>query len=207
MLRLRDIMTTGALTVTPETTVREAMELLARHHVSGAPVVSGGTLVGVVSGNDLMSFAAALSGVPTEYDAHDEWGEWAEPSIGDDVEQGNEPASAFFADLWDDAGAEVTGRIANPSTPEWNVLEEHEVSELMTRGPLSTLGPDASAESAAELMRRKGIHRVLVTDGENLLGIVSALDIATAAADHRFTNRRYVFNRDDEFGERRDRDG
>ena len=41
ILRLRDIMTTDALTVTPETTVREAMELLARHHVSGAPVVSG----------------------------------------------------------------------------------------------------------------------------------------------------------------------
>jgi len=43
MLRLRDIMTTDALTVSPETTVREAMELLARHHVSDAPVVSGGT--------------------------------------------------------------------------------------------------------------------------------------------------------------------
>jgi len=41
MLRLRDIMTTDALTVTPETTVREAMELLARHHVSDAPVVGG----------------------------------------------------------------------------------------------------------------------------------------------------------------------
>jgi CBS domain-containing protein len=202
MLRLRDIMTSNALTVTPETTVREAMELLARHHVSGAPVVSGGDLVGVVSGTDLMSFAAALSGVPTENDANEEWGEWAEPSIADEVEQGNEPASAFFSDLWDDAGAEVTGRIASASNPEWNVLEEHDVSELMTRTPLATLGPDASAEAAAELMRTNGIHRVLVTEGEKLVGIVSALDIATAAADHRFTNRRYVFNRDENFDRR-----
>jgi CBS domain-containing protein len=202
MLRLRDIMTTNALTVTPETTVREAMELLARHHVSGAPVISGGDLVGVVSGTDLMSFAAALSGVPTENDTNEEWGEWAEPSMADDVEQGNEPASAFFSDMWDDAGAEVTGRIASASNPEWNVLEEHDVSELMTRTPLTTLGPDASAEAAAELMRTKGIHRVLVTEGEKLVGIVSALDIATAAADHRFTNRRYVFNRDENFDRR-----
>ena len=202
MLRLRDIMTTDALTVTPETTVREAMELLALHHVSGAPVISGGDLVGVVSATDLMSFAAALSGVPTEHDTHAEWEEWAHPSLDEEVEQGNEPASAFFSDLWDDAGAEVTGRIASPSSPEWNALEEHDVSELMTRTPLITLGPDASAESAAELMRTKGIHRVLVTEGEKLVGIVSALDIARAAADHRFTSRRYVFNRDEEFGQR-----
>jgi CBS domain-containing protein len=202
MLRLRDIMTTEAVTFTPETTVREAMELLARHHVSGAPVVSGGELVGVVSGTDLMSFAAALSGVPTENDTTQEWGEWSEASIGDDVEAGNEPASAFFSDLWDDAGAEVTGRISSTSTPEWNVLEEHDVSELMTRTPLATLGADATAEAAAELMRTKGIHRVLVTDGAKLVGIVSALDIATAAADGRFTSRKYVFNRTNEYDDR-----
>jgi CBS domain-containing protein len=201
MLRLRDIMTTDTLTVSPETTVREAMELMATHHVSGAPVVSGGNLVGVVSATDLMSFASALSGVPTEHDINDEWGEWAEPSTSEAVEQGNEPASAFFSELWDDAGAEVTGRIENPSHPEWNVLEEHDVSELMTRAPLTTLEPDASAESAADLMRKKGIHRVLVTEGEKLVGIVTALDIATAAANHRFTNRRYVFNRDEDFGQ------
>lgn len=202
MLRLRDIMTTETVTLTPETTVREAMELLARHHVSGAPVVSGGNLVGVVSGTDLMSFAAALSGVPTENDTNEEWGEWSEPSMSDDVEAGDEPASAFFSDMWDDAGAEVTGRIGNSSSPEWNVLEEHDVSELMTRTPLATLGPDATAESAAELMRTKGIHRVLVTDDGRLVGIVSALDIATAAADGRFTNRKYVFNHSPDYDDR-----
>jgi predicted transcriptional regulator len=175
---------------------------LARHHVSGAPVVSGDDLIGVVSGTDLMSFAAALSGVPTENDTTEEWGEWSEASIGDDVEAGNEPASAFFSDLWDDAGAEVTGRISSTSTPEWNVLEEHDVSELMTRTPLATLGADATAEAAAELMRTKGIHRVLVTDGAKLVGIVSALDIATAAADGRFTSRKYVFNRTNEYDDR-----
>jgi len=202
MLRLRDIMTTEAVTLIPETTVREAMELLARHHVSGAPVVSSGDLVGVVSGTDLMSFAAALSGVQTQNDTTEEWGEWSEPSMSDDVEAGNEPASAFFSELWDDAGSEVTGRISSSSGPEWNVLEEHDVSELMTRTPLATLGPDDSAESAAELMRTNGIHRVLVTDGDKLVGIVSALDIAAAAADGRFTSRKYVFNRSNEYDDR-----
>lgn len=202
MLPLRDIMTADVVTVSPQTTLREAMELLAQRHLSGAPVVSGGELVGVVSATDLMAFVAALSGVPTENDTNDEWGEWPEASIARDTEQGDEPTSAFFSELWDDAGAQVTERFANVASPEWNVLEEHDVSEVMTRAPLSTLPADASADAAADLMRRNGIHRVLVTDGQKLLGIVSALDIVKAAADHRFTSRTYAFNRDGEFDER-----
>jgi predicted transcriptional regulator len=91
----------------------------------------------------------------------------------------------------------VTQRLATPSTPEWNALEEHTVGEAMTRVPLVTLAPDASAETAADLMRTKGIHRILVTEDDVLVGIVSALDIVKAAADHRFTVRQFVFNRDD----------
>lgn len=202
MLQLRDIMTTELVTVSPEMTVREVMEILARHHVSGAPVVSGDALVGVVTGTDLMAFASALSGVPTERDMQDQWGEIGEPALEESIDDGDEAASAFFSEMWDDAGVEVTGRMGS-SSPEWNALEEHDVSEVMTRTPLSTLPLDASAEDAAELMRSQGIHRVLVTEGSKLVGIVSALDIASAAAEHRFTNRTYVFNRDEEFGGRR----
>jgi CBS domain-containing protein len=179
MLRLRDIMTTNVVTVTPETTVREAMELLSQQHVSGAPVVAGSKLAGVVTSNDLMAFAASLSGAPTERETAQEW---TDPSSDDDVEPELETASAAFDAMWDDAGVDTTARIESSATPEWSVLDEHDVSELMTRTPLFTLGPDASVESAAELMRRKGIHRVLVIEGEKMLGVVSALDVAGAVA-------------------------
>lgn len=194
MLRVRDIMSTDVLTVAPQTTVREAMELLSRRHVSGAPVVSGDVLVGVVSANDLMAFAAAIPGVPTEREVHDEWIEWGQPSIADEVEQETESAGAYFSELWDDAGADVSERFADVSTPEWNALEEHDVSEVMTRTPLAVLSPDARAEDAAELMRRNAIHRVLVTEGDRLVGVVSSLDIARAAAEHKFRARTYVFD-------------
>jgi CBS-domain-containing membrane protein len=144
-----------------------------------------------------MEFAAALPGVPTELDTREEWSESVDPSLDDQVDDENEPGCAFYADMWEDAGADVTQRLATPSTPEWNALEEHTVGEAMTCMPLVTLGPDASAEAAAELMRTKGIHRVLVTEAGELVGIVSALDIVKAAADHRFTVRQFVFNRDD----------
>ncbi len=197
MLRLRDIMATDVVTISSEATVRDAMELLSRHHVSGAPVVNGSKLVGVVSATDLMEFAAALPGVPTELDTREEWNESLDQSLDDQVDQENEPGCAFYADMWEDAGADVTQRLATPSTPEWNALEEHTVEEVMTRVPLVTLGPDDSAEMAADIMRTNTIHRVLVTEDEKLVGIVSALDIAKAAADHRFTVRQFVFNRDD----------
>jgi CBS domain-containing protein len=199
MLRVRDIMTTDLLTVAPETTVREAMELLGRRHVGGAPVVRGSALVGVVSASDLMTFAAALSGVPTERENDDQW---SGPSLADDAESEEEAASAFFTDMWDDAGADVEERFATTGTPEWNALEEHDVSEVMTRMPLTTIAPDALAETAAELMRRDGVHRVLVTDGNKLVGIVTTLDITRAAADHRFVRHTYVFNPDARFNQR-----
>jgi CBS domain-containing protein len=184
MLRLRDIMTTNVVTVTPETTVREAMELLSHRHVSGAPVVAGSKLAGVVTSTDLMAFAASLSGVPTEREAQQIWDD---PSVDDEVERAVETSSATFNAMWDDADAETTSRIETSATPEWSVLDEHDVSELMTRTPLCTLGPDASVESAAELMRLNGIHRVLVTNGDKILGIVSALDVASAVARHRIS--------------------
>ncbi len=201
MLRLREIMSTDVLTVSPETSVREAMELLGRNHVSGAPVVSGGRLIGVVTGNDLMTFASALSGVPTQRDPYrDDSDVWGDASVEEDVEDEREPASAYFSDMWDDVGADVAERMTSVDGPEWNALEEHDVSEVMTRAPLSTLSANADTAAAAELMNRKGIHRVLVTDGDSLVGLVSALDIARAAADHKLAVRTYVFNHDKDFG-------
>jgi predicted transcriptional regulator len=73
------------------------------------------------------------------------------------------------------------------------------VSEVMTRPPLATLPPDAGVEAAADLMKQRRIHRVLVTKDDALVGIVSALDVAEAVAEQLLTKRTYAFNRDDEF--------
>ena len=186
MLRLRDIMSTNVVTVSPETSIREAMELFGRNHVSGAPVVSGGKLAGVVTGGDLMTFASALPGVPTERELADASNAYDnEISVERDAEDETEPAAAYFAELWADAGLDASERASTVSTPEWNFLEEHDVSEVMTRAPLTTLPPDADVDTAASLMKKRKVHRVLVCEGEALVGIVTAMDITKAAADHR----------------------
>jgi CBS domain-containing protein len=51
---VREIMTTSLVTVTPETTVLEAMSLMSLHHIRHLPVLKEGKVDGVISMGDLM---------------------------------------------------------------------------------------------------------------------------------------------------------
>ena len=61
MLRLRDIMTTNVITVDPDVSIRQAMNLFTSRRISGAPVVAGNDVIGVISASDLVQFAATAS--------------------------------------------------------------------------------------------------------------------------------------------------
>jgi CBS domain-containing protein len=198
MLRLRDIMTTDLITLDPNATIREAMDVLVSKRISGAPVVAGDEVIGVISATDLLQFAAALPGVPTEHDLT--------PDLYDDVDTvdtaidaspDDEPAGVYFTELWDDVGGTVVERMSVPTTPEWNSLEEHTVSEAMTRAPVHALTPDTPVTAAADYLRRTNIHRVLVMTGRKLLGVVTTSDITDAVADGKLTTHTYVFERRD----------
>jgi CBS domain-containing protein len=132
-------MTTDVLAVPPELTIRDALVLLSMRHMSGAPVVSGRKVIGVVSLTDF----------------------------------------AEFVEL--------------PSS-DANLLEEHTVSEVMNRR-IYSLPPDTFVDKAADFMRMADVHRVLVMDGESLIGLVTTRDIANAVADHQLATRTYVFDR------------
>lgn len=197
MLRLRDIMTTDLVTLDPNLTIREAMDTFAARRISGAPVVEGGVVVGVISATDLLQFAASLPGVPTQRDLAPDL---LDGVRGDDIdvpdavlEHRDEPAAVFFTDLWDDAGATVVERMAVSTTAEWNSLEEHTVSEAMTRAPVHSLTPETFVTMAADYMRRAKIHRVLVMTGKKLVGLVTTSDITNAVADGKLTVHTYVF--------------
>src|SRR4051794_9858856 len=54
-MRAHQIMTRSVVTVTPETTIREAANIMLQRHVSALPVLdSGGKLVGIVSEGDFI---------------------------------------------------------------------------------------------------------------------------------------------------------
>ncbi|MND01628.1 CBS domain protein [compost metagenome] len=52
----------------------------------------------------------------------------------------------------------------------------------MTRKVL-TVSPGASARDAARLMDRARVHRLIVTEGAGVLGLLSALDLVHAVAE------------------------
>jgi CBS domain-containing protein len=54
-VRVREIMTTSLVTVTPEATVLDAMSLMNRHHFRHLPVLQRGKVEGIVTMSDLMS--------------------------------------------------------------------------------------------------------------------------------------------------------
>jgi CBS domain-containing protein len=61
-VKVRDLMTRDVLTLTPETPLKRAAELLARERISGAPVVDDdGRVVGVLSEADVLVKASAVA--------------------------------------------------------------------------------------------------------------------------------------------------
>jgi len=191
MLRIHEIMTRDVVALSADLSLRDAMDILTSRHITGAPVTRGGKVLGVISLTDLAEFAAQSPGVPTQRPPVDEPDDWENAG---DAANLDEPPSAYFAELWDDVGADAASRMDQTETPEWNSLEAHTVAEAMNRR-VSVLPPDAPVDHAAAVMRRAGIHRVLVMEGQELLGVVTTTDIANAVADHKFTPRVYVFGR------------
>jgi len=189
MLRLRDIMTRRVVTLEPQMTLREAMEILVARHLSGAPVVSGQKVVGVISAGDLLSIAAAPArdderqGEPTLAE------EWEKPEEWDTEDT---QSVSFFTDMFDEHTEDTNDVIDTQGEVSSDNLSNHLVEEVMTK-TIRWLSPDADVRSAADMMRHYNVHRVLVVNRGRLVGLVSAMDIAKAVADRKLTNQAVVF--------------
>lgn len=59
-MQIADIMTREVVSITPETSVREIIDLIHEHHVTTLPVLDQGKLVGVVAESDLLVRDAPL---------------------------------------------------------------------------------------------------------------------------------------------------
>lgn len=183
MLCVRDVMTPDPITIGPEASLRDAVDLLTRHGISGVPVMRGERVMGTLSARDIIAFEASTPAVPTERNEPDDVWEETPPLFADDTDT---PPSVFFADLWDDAGADVAERLRINDSPEWDLLAEHTVDEAMSRSVLA-VRPGSPLQTAAEFMKLTGAHRVLVLDQDRLVGIITPMDIARAVAEHRLS--------------------
>jgi CBS domain-containing protein len=181
VLKVRDVMTTDLVTVTPSDTIRDAAEAMSYDHVSGLPVVDGGRAVGVISATDVLGFAADAAGLELE----------REPVPGADEvlsgaqwdEGGPLPGGYFGEEEWDEGETYLEEYLPSSDRPEWNVLEDTTVAELMTRS-VHSIDADAGVEEAAREMLEAGVRRLLVLEDDHLAGVVSSTDVMEAVARH-----------------------
>ncbi|HSR43539.1 MAG TPA: CBS domain-containing protein [Longimicrobiales bacterium] len=169
-LAVSDLMATELVTVRPDMTVAELLELLDEKEITGVPVVaSDGTVEGVISLTDVARAAGmeATTGELPGRRTPDRSGRGKAP-------EGGEPARAPGL----------------PDVPTGSVLETiprtklggRAVRDIMNPATFS-VGSDTSIGDLARFLSGSGIHRALVIDDEELVGIVTAMDVVRALAE------------------------
>ena len=177
MLQVREIMTPHVVTLSADASLRDAIETLVTCRIGGAPVLERGTIVGVLSATDILEFESSLPPA-TGTDV-------AESEESEDAGEGDRATAAFFLDLWPSDEHSVAERFA-AIEPEWSLLEDHQVSEAMSRS-ICTVPQDLEVSAAAQQMLASGVLRALVTGSGDVVGILTATDILRAVAERRLS--------------------
>ena len=174
-LTVADIMSTELVTVDSSTSLLDVAAVLSERHLSGAPVLEGKRVAGVISAADVLRHAASI--VPATVAAGDEEGASVDELPA--WSEGDDPPAEFYTRLQLDEGEELE---LPPDHRE--LLAQATAGDVMTR-ELCSLPPDASVVEAANYMLWAEIHRVLVVERDQLVGIVTAMDVVRAVAQRK----------------------
>ena len=148
-LKAKDLMNTDVLSVRDDMTVQELAGFLTEREILGAPVVdSEGEVVGVVSCTDIVQSTTSEADIVVE-----------------------KSTPGFYELCWEDKlDPNELGRLH---------VEENEslpVREIMTP-TIYTVPEDTPISDIAKAMVAGRIHRLLVTRGSRLVGIITTLDM------------------------------
>lgn len=179
MIAVRDIMQTDVVSVSTDTTARHLARILADEEISGAPVVDkSGRLVGVVSQTDLVRLAADESDVHLM--ASTLRGEVERIRDPDEEPVEPDPFGFFLPE-----DSPISARSFLDAIPESD-FDTVMVGDIMT--PVSfSVPPELPLAELAEFLVRGRIHRAVVVEEEQLVGIVTSNDVLKVVAEGRLT--------------------
>lgn len=178
MPSVRDIMQSDVVTIRADESARALARLLADEEISGVPVLDGDDrVVGVASTTDLVRLAAGDAEVSlasaTLVPALDRSADLAEEDLDDALEA--DPYGFFLPE-----DAPFPGTAFFEQLPE-STFDRATVAEVMT--PVSfSVGPDADITELCSYLVRGRIHRALVVQDGELLGIVTSHDVLRAVS-------------------------
>ena len=152
----RDVMTSDVLWVNSETPVAELISLFVEKKISGAPIVNAeGEMVGVVSLRDVLQYGAKVI-ARSEH---------------------NRKTTEYYVQGWDAP--------LSHDEVEWfhqEIDQTQPVSEIMNP-MVYTVDVDTPVQELADTMLRGRVHRMVVTENDELAGIVSSLDMMKVVSD------------------------
>lgn len=152
-MKVKDVMNPNIVFCKPDNTIREAAKILKENNVSGAPVLEGEELVGIISEANLLKLLI----LP------EKGGLWL-PS----------PFEVIEIPLRELLGWEETKKMLSD-------VGSTKIEEIMTKD-VHTISSEASVEEASEHMIRHRINRLPVTEDNRLVGIVTRGDIIQGLA-------------------------
>lgn len=152
-MKVKDVMNPEVVFFKPDDTVRETAKILKEKDISGAPILDGEELVGILSEADILKLLI----FPEEGNL------WL-PSPFEIIE-------VPFREL---LGWEETKKMLSD-------VGSKKISEIMKKDVYTTF-PDASVEEASELMIRHRINRLPVLEEGKLVGIITRGDIIQGLA-------------------------
>jgi CBS domain-containing protein len=155
-LTARDVMQADVQVVSPDKRVTDLDRDFLARQVGGFPVVDAGRLVGIVSRSDVVRQLCVEQSLAENIS--DYYRERCEYNV-DPVES--------LAEI----GARVGARI-----------EMLRVRDVMSRKIIS-VSPQHSLREVGLTLTKHGVHRVPVTEGGRLLGIVTTLDLVRLVAE------------------------
>lgn len=145
----RDVMTRNVITIKESGTIADLVRIICENKISGIPVVDDrGWLAGIVSKTDLIAFELE--------------------------KQFDRVCQVDLQSLFMSMGeADPTG---NSEQSVDSVPGTITVGSIMKRGVI-TAGLDTSLVEIADLMLKNHIHRVVITEGGVIAGIVTSMDL------------------------------
>lgn len=154
-MTVSDIMHREVFAVDADWSLEELAGFLVDHNISGAPVTEeNGELIGVVSMTDILRHGSMPDNGEAADDTHDVYLYELERQLG------HEELRMFHT------RSESSVQVRDIMTPMIFKVEE-----------------GTKVQEVAETMLRGGIHRVFVTRGNTLTGIVTALDMLQVIRD------------------------
>ena len=161
MVKVREVMSSPVMSITPDTLVKDAAAMLAERNVSGVPVVENDLVVGVFSEIDVLrSIKTTKKDLRLVF-----------PSI-------SSLGIAFQEEVTQREILEAYEEIGN--TPVRDVMSKDVV----------TVAPEIALNEAIVMMVERKIQRLPVVEGDKLVGILTRGDIIRGLAKERASNNK-----------------